>query len=183
MREIFLAGGCFWGLQKYFDIVPGVLSTQAGYANGKTEDPTYNQVCAGNTGFAETVKIQYNELQIRLKDILHLFFRVVDPTVKNRQGNDVGEQYRTGIFYLDEGDRMIIDAVVAEEQKKYETAMVTEVLPLKNYYTAEEYHQNYLDKNPGGYCHIGNDDFLYAQNFTPEKQGELASTGAGLAAK
>ena len=177
MKEIYLAGGCFWGLQKYFDCVAGVIDTQAGYANGKTEYPNYVEVCCGGTGFAETIRLRYDETKLKLESILELYFHVVDPTLKNRQGNDVGEQYRTGIYYLDEADREVIERFIAKRQKNYTKPIVTEVGPLRNYYTAENYHQKYLDKNPGGYCHITKEAFLYAGTYREEEQNVPAPVG------
>ncbi len=171
MKEIYLAGGCFWGLQKYFDCVAGVLETQTGYANGTINDPSYVQVCCGDTGFAEAIRLRYDETEIGLADVLHLYFHVIDPTVKNRQGNDVGEQYRTGVYYSDNADEPVIRAYVEKEQQKYKEPIVTEVMPLKNYYTAEEYHQKYLDKYPTGYCHIGKEEFNYAGTYEPRYAG------------
>ncbi len=153
-REIWLAGGCFWGLEAYLDKLKGVVHTNVGYANGNTENPSYEQVCGGNTGHAETVYVQYDPKQIDLATLLTYFFKVVDPTSVNRQGNDWGSQYRSGIYYKDAADKAIIDQVIAQERKKYTAAIATEVLPLRNYCAAEEYHQKYLDKNPHGYCHI-----------------------------
>jgi peptide methionine sulfoxide reductase msrA/msrB len=153
-REIWLAGGCFWGLEAYLDKLSGVVYTNVGYANGKTENPSYQQVCYGNTGHAETVYVRYDPKPIDLATLLAYFFKVVDPTSVNRQGNDRGSQYRSGIYYKDPADKAIIDQVITQEQKKYSTVIVTEVLPLRNYYVAEEYHQKYLEKNPSGYCHI-----------------------------
>lgn len=153
-REIWLAGGCFWGLEAYLDKLSGVVYTNVGYANGNTENPSYEQVCYNNTGHAETVYVQYDPGQIDLPTLLTYFFKVVDPTSVNRQGNDRGSQYRSGIYYQDPADKAIIDQAIAQEQKKYSSAIVTEVLPLRNYYVAEEYHQKYLAKNPNGYCHI-----------------------------
>ena len=166
MREVFLAGGCFWGLQKYFDQVAGVISTQVGYANGKTVNPTYEDVCCGNSNFAETVWVRYNENILDLHGILELFFNVIDPTVRNRQGNDTGTQYRTGIYYIDEDDEGIIKNYISRLQQKYTRPIVTEVEKLKNYYMAEPYHQNYLEKHPEGYCHIGKEEFQYAGTYT-----------------
>ena len=153
-REIWLAGGCFWGLEAYLDKLSGVVYTNVGYANGATENPSYEQVCHNNTGHAETVYVRYDPRRIDLATLLTYFFKVVDPTSINRQGNDWGSQYRSGIYYKDPADKAIIDQVIAQEQKKLSSAIVTEVLPLRNYYVAEEYHQKYLEKNPHGYCHI-----------------------------
>jgi len=159
MAEIYLAGGCFWGVEKYIKLIRGVLDTQVGYANGKTENPTYEEVCRNNTGHAETVKVVYDPQVLKLELLLDLYFEAIDPTSLNRQGGDVGTQYRTGIYYTDENDLDVITRVIEEQQKKYDKPIVTEVLPLKNFYPAEEYHQDYLDKNPGGYCHIGQNLF------------------------
>ncbi len=151
--EIYFAGGCFWGVEEFFSRIPGVVETEAGYANGNTENPTYEDVCYKNTGYAETVRVRYSA-QLKLEALLEKFFTIINPLSLNRQGNDVGSQYRSGIYYVGEADLPVIEAVVAEEQKKHDKKIVTEVLPLKNYYKAEEYHQKYLKKNPGGYCHI-----------------------------
>jgi peptide methionine sulfoxide reductase msrA/msrB len=153
-REIWLAGGCFWGLEAYLDKLEGVVYADVGYANGNTENPTYEQVCYSNTGHAEAVYVQYDPQRIELATLLGYFFKVVDPTSLNRQGNDRGIQYRSGIYYRDPADKATIDQVIASEQKKYSAKIVTEVVPLRNYYVAETYHQKYLVKNPNGYCHI-----------------------------
>lgn len=153
-REIWLAGGCFWGLEAYMDKLNGVLYANVGYANGNTENPTYEQVCSGKTGHAEAVYVQYDPQKIDLTTLLTYFFKVVNPTTLNKQGNDKGIQYRSGIYYKDAADKVVIDQVIAQQQKKHMSNIVTEVLPLTNYYQAEEYHQKYLAKNPTGYCHI-----------------------------
>ena len=154
MKEIYLAGGCFWGVEEYFSRIEGVLDTDVGYANGKTENPTYKQVCTGTTGHAETTHIKYDESKVSLKELLDRFFRIIDPTLLNRQGGDIGNQYRTGIYYVDPKDFDIIQEVVDETQKKYTKKIVTEVMSIDKYFSAEDYHQDYLKKNPGGYCHI-----------------------------
>ncbi len=154
MKTIYLAGGCFWGVQEYFSRIDGVESTISGYANGNTENPTYEDVCTGITGFAETVKVDYDENIVSLEYLLEKFFRIINPTLLNRQGGDIGNQYRTGIYYVNQEDLTTIEKVFKEEEKKYEDKIVTEVLELKNFYEAEEYHQDYLKKNPGGYCHV-----------------------------
>ena len=154
MKEVYLAGGCFWGLQAFFDLRNGVIETIAGYANGNTKNPAYEQVCTNKTGYAETVFIKYDESKITLNKILEDFWKVIDPTLLNRQGGDIGTQYRTGIYYKDEKDLDIIRDSLENEQKKYRKPIVTEVEKLKNFYKAEEYHQKYLKKNPNGYCHI-----------------------------
>lgn len=153
-KEIYLAGGCFWGVQAYFDNVKGVLSTEVGYANGRVKNPTYEMVCKQDTGFAETIHIVYDADIVTLEHILALYYDVIDPTSYHRQGNDIGEQYRTGIYYIDEEDYVIIDASLHELAKEYDEPIVVECEKLINFYSAEEYHQKYLVKNPNGYCHI-----------------------------
>ena len=153
MQTIYLAGGCFWGVQKYFDQFDGVLATEVGYANGPEEAPSYRDVCNGS-GHAETVKIEYDPEVISLTDLLGYYFMVIDPLSINRQGNDRGVQYRTGIYYTDESQLPEIKTVYKEQEEKAGAKLAVEMEPLKNFYTAEEYHQKYLDKNPGGYCHI-----------------------------
>lgn len=162
-KEIYLAGGCFWGLEKYLQLVPGVLETRAGYANGKTENPTYEDVCSRGSGHAETVRVEYEPSRISLSYLLHVYFRAIDPVSINRQGNDLGSQYRTGIYYTDPGDEIEIRIAIDKLQKNYRDPIVVEVAHLENYYPAEDYHQDYLTKNPGGYCHIGPDLFEVAR--------------------
>lgn len=154
MKKIVLCGGCFWGVEAYFNTIKGVIKTKVGYANGNTKNPTYEEVCSNLTGFAEACYIEYNPNEISLEKLLEAYWKIVDPTIKNRQGNDIGTQYRTGIYYMDEEDLKIILESKKEEQKKYKDTIVTEIEPLKNFYEAEEYHQKYLEKNPNGYCHI-----------------------------
>ena len=154
MKKIYLAGGCFWGLQAYFDLKDGIEETVVGYANGNTISPTYEQVCTNTTGYAETAFIKYDENKISLERILELFWKVIDPTSLNKQGGDRGTQYRTGIYFIDENDEIVINKSVQNEAKNYNKQIVTEVEKLKNFYPAEEYHQKYLEKNPNGYCHI-----------------------------
>jgi methionine-S-sulfoxide reductase len=158
-KWIFLAGGCFWGVEKYLALIPGVIKTEVGYANGRTEFPSYEDVCFRNSGHAETVLVEYNSDKLELSYLLDLFYKVIDPTSLNRQGNDVGTQYRTGIYYVDEVDLNIIDVSISQLGERTSRPVVVEVKPLENYYAAEEYHQKYLEKNPGGYCHISNDKF------------------------
>ncbi|HYH03774.1 MAG TPA: peptide-methionine (S)-S-oxide reductase MsrA [Bacillota bacterium] len=154
LKEIWLAGGCFWGVAAYFAQIYGVAGTIAGYANGTTENPTYEAVCYQNTGHAETVAVSYDPERVSLETLLHHFFKIIDPTTLNRQGNDRGTQYRSGIYYRDEADLTVIRSVIAQVQQQYPKPIVTEILGLAHFYPAEEYHQNYLEKNPGGYCHI-----------------------------
>lgn len=152
IKEIWLAGGCFWGIEALFSKIEGVIVTDVGYANGKTSMTKYMLV--GITGHAETVHITYDNKIVSLETILDYYFKVIDPTSKNKQGNDAGRQYRTGIYYKNEEDLAIINNVISKEQKKYDKPIVVEVMPLKNYYKAEGYHQKYLVKHPNGYCHI-----------------------------
>lgn len=154
MKEIYLAGGCFWGVEEYFSRLEGVVDTGVGYANGSLENPSYKQVCTGTTGHTETAYIKYDENKTNLEILLERFFRIIDPTLLNRQGGDIGNQYRTGIYYTNVEDLETINKVIEEQSKKYKKPIVTEVLPLECYYDAEEYHQDYLKKNPGGYCHV-----------------------------
>ena len=163
MKEIYLAGGCFWGTEKYFENMQGILTTEVGYANGTTKNPTYDDVCNSNSGHAETVKIEYDESFIRLPFLLKMYFEVVNPTSINRQGGDTGSQYRTGIYFTDDTDEIVIKQAIQELQKKYQEKIAIEVLSLLNYFKAEEYHQKYLDKHPDGYCHIGADKFENAK--------------------
>jgi methionine-S-sulfoxide reductase len=154
-KQIYLAGGCFWGTEKYLSLIPGVLRTEVGYANGNTAAPGYEDVCYRDTGHAETVKVEYDPAALDLPALLSLFYQAIDPTSINRQGADRGTQYRTGIYYVDEADSPVIRESLGELQKRYDKPLAVEAEALKNYYPAEEYHQKYLDKNPGGYCHIG----------------------------
>ena len=154
MKEIYLAGGCFWGVEEYMSRLDGVVDTEVGYANGTKENPTYQEVCTGITGHTETTYIKYNENIISLEEVLNKFWKIIDPTVSNRQGPDIGNQYRTGIYYIDKEDLDIINKTLEEQKKKYDKPIVTEIMPLKIFFNAEEYHQDYLKKNPGGYCHI-----------------------------
>lgn len=154
MREVYFAGGCFWGVEAYFAQIPGVHDVTVGYANGRAQNPTYEQVCSGTTGHAETVHVIYDPHQVSLKTLAEHFFQIINPLSVDRQGNDVGNQYRTGIYYTDPGDRKLLQGVVEAQEEKYQSPIATELLPLSNYYLAEEYHQDYLKKNPGGYCHI-----------------------------
>jgi peptide-methionine (S)-S-oxide reductase len=154
MKEIYLAGGCFWGVEEYLSRVEGVIDTNVGYANGTKENPSYEQVCSGTTGHTETTLIRYDEKILSLEELLKKYWNIINPTLLNRQGPDIGNQYRTGIYYTDEEDLVAIKKTLKEQQEKYDSPIVTEIMPLNTYYDAEEYHQDYLKKNPGGYCHI-----------------------------
>ena len=154
LKEIFLAGGCFWGIEAYISKIRGIVETKVGYANGRLENPSYEEVCTLDTGHSETVKVIYDSKIISLQRILEEFFKIIDPTSLNRQGGDIGKQYRTGIYYSNEEDLAIINKVFENEQKKYKKDIVTEIEAIDIFYDAEEYHQKYLEKNPGGYCHV-----------------------------
>jgi len=154
MKEIVLAGGCFWGVEEFMSRIEGVVETKVGYANGTVAHPSYEDVCTGTTGHAEACYVKYDENKISLKELLDKFWSVIDPTLLNRQGEDVGSQYRTGIYYIYDEDLEIIEESLKREQAKYDKPIVTEIEPLTCFYYAEEYHQRYLKKNPDGYCHI-----------------------------
>ncbi len=163
MSTIYLAGGCFWGTEKYFSLINGVTKTSVGYANGNTDNPTYEEVKHSNTGHAETVEVVYDSAILSLDKLLLLYYDVINPTSVNKQGGDIGSQYRTGIYYINPGDLPVIQASITKLAKKYTLPIAVEVLPLTKYFLAEEYHQEYLDKNPNGYCHIGRDKFAKAK--------------------
>lgn len=169
MKEIYLAGGCFWGTEHYFKMIEGVAKTEVGYANGITENPTYQDVCTDQTRFAETVHVVYDPEKVGLRFLLQMYFKAIDPLSVNQQGHDVGSQYRTGIYYVDDSDLPIIEEVYQSEQAKYKEPLAVEKQPLENFYTAEEYHQDYLDKNPDGYCHLPLDLFRFAKEAKPQK--------------
>ena len=152
MAEIYLAGGCFWGLEEYFSRISGVLQTSVGYANGQVETTNYQLI--KETDHAETVQVIYDEKVVSLREILLYYFRVIDPLSVNQQGNDRGRQYRTGIYYLEEADLPTINTVVREQELLIGRKIAVEVEKLRHYILAEDYHQDYLKKNPGGYCHI-----------------------------
>lgn len=173
MKSIYLAGGCFWGVQKYFDQFDGVVSTEVGYANGPGNAPSYHQVC-NSSGHAETVRVDYDERGMSLRRLLEYYFMVIDPLSVNRQGNDRGIQYRTGVYYTDEEQLPEIRAVFEREREKAGAPLAVEVEPLRNFCTAEEYHQKYLDKNPGGYCHIPPKMFAMGKEALRQRIGDLA---------
>lgn len=163
MKEIYFAGGCFWGTEHYFKQLRGVVDTKVGYANGNTDNPTYREVCTDKTGFAETVRVVYDPDVITLEFLTEMYFRAIDPTSVDQQGPDIGSQYRTGIYYKDDADKAEIRKVYDSMRQKLGSRMAVEFLPLKNFYYAEEYHQDYLDKNPAGYCHLPSSLFRMAK--------------------
>ena len=156
MAEIYLAGGCFWGLEEYFSRIEGVEETTVGYANGQVESTNYQLI--HQTDHAETVHLVYDEKRISLREILLYYFRVIDPLSVNKQGNDVGRQYRTGVYYTNQADKAVIEQVFVEQEKQLGRKIAVELEPLRHYVLAEDYHQDYLKKNPGGYCHINVND-------------------------
>jgi peptide methionine sulfoxide reductase msrA/msrB len=168
MATIYLAGGCFWGVEKYMASVRGVSAAEAGYANGTTESPTYGDVSTGRSGYTETVRVDYDPSVAPLPFLLELFYEAIDPTSLNRQGNDAGTQYRSGIYYTDPADAAVIERSIEQLQQRYDRPIVIEVGPLTSYTPAEEYHQDYLDKNPGGYCHISLSLFKKAAEAVPD---------------
>ncbi len=154
-ESIVLGGGCFWCTEAVFDRVQGVTDVESGYSNGQVKNPTYEQVCTGRTGAVEVVKVAFDPAQISLREILEIFFVVHDPTSLNRQGNDTGTQYRSGIYTISDAQREVAESVIREmvESKTYKSPIVTEVVPLADYSTAEAYHQDYFANNPNqGYC-------------------------------
>ena len=169
-KEIYLAGGCFWGTEHFFKQIEGVTETEVGFANGHTAKPTYKEVYTDTTGYVETVHVKYNPDVADLEFLLQMFFKAIDPTSVNKQGHDEGTRYRTGIYYTDAEDLPIINKVYAEEQANYPMPLAVEKLPLENFYTAEEYHQDYLDKNPTGYCHLPTALFEFARNQKPQRK-------------
>ena len=171
-KKIYFAGGCFWGTDHLFSLVDGVVKTTAGYANSVVPYPSYEQVCTGRTGAAETVEVEYEDTKVGLTDLLSIYFRSIDPTTLNRQGNDIGTQYRTGIYYTDAADLPVIEAFVAAVQRRHKEPLAVEVRPLVNFYPAELYHQEYLYKNPQGYCHVDPALFEEVRNRKPRNLGK-----------
>lgn len=196
IKEIYFAAGCFWGAQHFFAQVHGVREAVAGYANGRTgweegtAAPTYEEVYTDKTGFAETVKVVYDAQKTSVQELVSLFFTIVDPTSLNRQGGDVGTRYRTGVYYTDAAERSVIEAVFEEEQQRHSALLVVELEPLRNFFPAEERHQAYLDKNPGGYCHVPLKTFRYLRLYQdlrlllegePDPVARMANTAALIA--
>ena len=170
LKHIYLAGGCFWGTEHFFKQIQGVVETEVGFANGQTDNPTYEQVYTDQTGYAETVHVVYDAEVVSLAFLLRMFFVAIDPTSLNKQGHDEGTRYRTGIYYTDAADLPVIDKMYAEEQAKYAQPLVVEKLPLQSFYPADEYHQDYLDKHPDGYCHLPRGLFDFARTCHEQTQ-------------
>ncbi|MBO4994980.1 MAG: peptide-methionine (S)-S-oxide reductase MsrA [Muribaculaceae bacterium] len=162
-KEIYLAGGCFWGTQHFMKLINGVIDSEVGFANSIVANPSYKTVCTGSTNAAETVKVTYDADKVSLSTLLKLFFMTIDPTSVNKQGGDCGTQYRTGIYYTSTDDRETISNELAELQKSYDKLLAIETMPLTNFYPAEDYHQDYLDKNPDGYCHVSPELFEFVR--------------------
>lgn len=165
MKEIYLAGGCFWGVEEYFKNIKGVCETSVGYANGNTETTTYKELKL--TNHAEVVYVKYDESVIGLNFLLDMYYKIIDPLSLNKQGEDEGAQYRTGIYYVSESDITLIKESINKLEKLLGKTCVIESLPLSNFVTAEDYHQNYLQNNPTGYCHLRKVDFDYAKSVEP----------------
>ncbi|MBR1800778.1 MAG: peptide-methionine (S)-S-oxide reductase MsrA [Bacteroidaceae bacterium] len=168
-KEIYFAGGCFWGTEHFFKQIEGVVATEVGFANGHTTNPTYKEVYTDTTGFAETVRVVYDTERVGLRFLLRMFFKAIDPTSLNKQGHDEGTRYRTGIYYTDASDLPVIEQVYQAEQAACGQPFAVEKQPLENFFTAEEYHQDYLDKNPDGYCHLPLSLFRFAKEAKPER--------------
>jgi methionine-S-sulfoxide reductase len=164
VKTVYFAGGCFWGIQKYLDQIHGVTATEVGYANGASQSATYGD----GSGYAEAVRVDYDPAVAPLPFLLRVFYKAIDPTSVDRQGNDVGAEYRSGIYYSDPADRTIIEASLAKLQKQLSAPVAVESGPLKTYTRAEDYHQKYLEKNPGGYCHIPIGQFKDAASARPD---------------
>ena len=169
MKEIYFAAGCFWGAQHFFAGVDGVKEAVAGYANGNGENPRYEEVYTDTTGFAETVRVRYDEARISLPQLTELYFTIIDPLSLNRQGGDIGTRYRTGVYYIEEADKALIQPVFEAEARRLGATLAVELEPLRNFYLAEERHQDYLDKNPDGYCHVPLKTFRYLRLYQDMK--------------
>ena len=168
-KDIFLAGGCFWGTEHYFKQVEGVVETEVGFANGHTENPTYEEVYTDETGYAETVHVKYNPEVVSLRFLLQLYFKAIDPVSLNKQGHDEGTRYRTGIYYTESADLPVVNEVFDEVQRHYDQQLAVECQPLERFFAADEYHQDYLEKNPTGYCHLPLSLFQFAKAAKEKK--------------
>lgn len=168
-KQIYLAGGCYWGVEKYVSCIKGVQKTEVGFANGNTDAPSYQQVCHENTGHAETVRVVYDNDVLPLAALLQLFFEIIDPVSVDRQGEDTGHQYRTGIYYTSESDGETAAQCLALLSKQYGVPLAVECCPLTSFWPAEEQHQKYLDKNPGGYCHVPFDKIAWVKTVDPKQ--------------
>ena len=167
-KTIYLAGGCFWGMERAMQMLDGIVSTKVGYANGHTDDPTYKEVCTDTTGYRETVKVVYESKKISMRKIIDAFFICIDPTQANRQKEDVGSQYQTGVYYDNEGDLPLLRKIF-EEKKASCSEFHVELKSLERFYDAEDYHQNYLINNPNGYCHVSLEEFEEIRKLNQQK--------------
>ena len=163
-KELYLAAGCFWGAEHFLKQIEGGTFTEVGFANGNTPNPTYKEVYTDTTGYAETVHLRYDPLRVSLRFLLEMYFKAIDPTSLNQQGEDRGTRYRTGIYFTDSADEPLVRYIMSEEAKHYGLPLQVEVMPLANFYRAEDYHQDYLVNNPTGYCHLPVELFAYARN-------------------
>ena len=165
IKTVYLAGGCFWGMQKYLKLINGVLATEVGFANGHTENPSYKEVYTDATGHAETVRVDYDADVLDLQDLVRFFFKAIDPLSVNRQGEDCGTRYRTGVYYTGDDEREPIMEIFEEVSGEVGGPLAVECCPLDCFFPAEQYHQDYLDKNPQGYCHLRPELFEYAKKL------------------
>ena len=163
MKTIFLAAGCFWGAQHYLKQIRGVVETETGFANGNTENPVYEEVYTDTTGYAEAVRVVFDPEVLPLRKLLNLYFDCIEPTSVNRQGEDEGTRYRTGIYYIEAEDYLTINEVYNEVQRGYSAPLAVEVEPIRNFFPADESHQDYLTKHPDGYCHLPQALFEFAR--------------------
>lgn len=166
-QKAIFAAGCFWGVQFYFDQVPGVTETTVGYTDGHTKNPTYEQVCSHSTGHAEAVEIKFDTSQVSYETLVRHFFRIHDPTQLNRQGPDIGDQYRSAIYYFSEDQKKIADSVKVEVQEKYDRPIVTQIAPASEFYEAEDYHQKFAERTGRGACHV---------DYSPIAEGKTAGS-------
>lgn len=176
LKDIYLAGGCFWGVQEYFSRIPGVRETESGYANSIVPNPDYRKVCSGATNAVEAVRVRYDSGVVGLDTLARQFFKIIDPFSVNQQGNDIGTQYRTGIYYTNAEDRNILDSIFAAARGSSSRPLAVELMPLLNFWPAENYHQDYLKKNPGGYCHIDFSSLTDLPQMRKETDAELRKT-------
>ena len=194
MKEIYFAAGCFWGAEHYLKQIRGVVDTDTGFANGNPDiaNPTYEEVYTDQTGYAETVRVRYDDSQVGLRFLANMFFRAIDPTSLNRQGEDEGTRYRTGVYYTRQGDEAVLREVFEDVQAQLGQPLAVELQPLQAYYSASAKHQDYLDNNPTGYCHLPVSLFKYAREAQPQPPsvwdrmigGEVYdATDAGLVAQ
>ena len=169
-KVIYLAGGCFWGMQHFLQLIDGVTHTTVGFANGHTDNPTYKEVYTDTTGYAETVYVEYDPERVNLTTLLQFYFKAIDPESLNKQGEDEGTRYRTGVYYTDEADLKVIQEEFARQQQVLDGPILVELQPLNNFYPADEYHQDYLIKNPAGYCHLSPEIFALAKSYKSKKK-------------